>query len=69
MNRRTIVSPFRKSSYSGGGTANECVEVARTIGGGRAVRDSKDPARGAVYFGAEAWGAFVRGVGGDPLPR
>ncbi|MFI7240788.1 DUF397 domain-containing protein [Streptomyces qinglanensis] len=66
MNRKTVVRPFRTSSYSGGGSANECVEVAHTAAGGRAVRDSKDPARGTAYFGAQAWQAFVSALGGGP---
>ncbi|MGP3976910.1 DUF397 domain-containing protein [Streptomyces sp. 8N114] len=69
MSRKTVVSPFRKSSYSGGGSANECVEVAHTADGGRAVRDSKDPARGTAYFGAAAWREFVSGLEGRPLPQ
>ncbi|MEU3191381.1 DUF397 domain-containing protein [Streptomyces sp. NPDC006992] len=66
MNRKTVVHPFRTSSYSGGGSANECVEVASTVTGGRAVRDSKDPARGTAYFGAEAWQAFITALGSGP---
>ncbi|MEU2719293.1 DUF397 domain-containing protein [Streptomyces smyrnaeus] len=59
MSRKTVVSPFHKSSYSGGGSANECVEVAHTADGGRAVRDSKDTARGTTYFAPGAWQAFI----------
>ncbi|MDF4250548.1 DUF397 domain-containing protein [Streptomyces sp. WMMB303] len=57
------VTPFFKSSYSGSDPNHECVEVAHTAAGGRAVRDSKDPARGTAYFGAEAWQAFVTALG------
>lgn len=51
---------FRKSSFSNG--SGDCVEVAKTADGGRAVRDSKNPA-GPVHFytGAE-WSAFIKGV-------
>ncbi|MET9860092.1 DUF397 domain-containing protein [Streptomyces smyrnaeus] len=59
MNRKTVVSPFHKSSYSGGGSANECVEVAHTSDNGRAVRDSKNPARGTAHFAPGAWQAFI----------
>ncbi|NSC21633.1 DUF397 domain-containing protein [Streptomyces albus subsp. chlorinus] len=59
MNSKSIVSPFSKSSYSGGGTANECVEVAHTSDGGRAVRDSKEPGRGVAHFAPGAWRAFL----------
>lgn len=62
MSSQEIVSPFVTSSYSGGGSANECVEVAHTADGGRAVRDSKDCAAGTQFHGAEAWGAFVAAV-------
>nr|WP_079135032.1 DUF397 domain-containing protein [Streptomyces qinglanensis] len=54
-----LVTPFFKSSRSGSDPNHECVEVARTAVGGRAVRDSKDPARGTAYFGTEAWRTFV----------
>ncbi|MGI5352304.1 DUF397 domain-containing protein [Streptomyces sp. CA-250714] len=59
MSSRTVVGRFRKSSYSGAGQASECVEVARTADGGRAVRDSKDPARGTAYFSPTAWQTFI----------
>lgn len=55
-----------KSSYSGGQGGN-CVEVATLPGGGRAVRDSKDPQRPALRFTAAEWGAFTASVcGGGP---
>ncbi|WP_326692432.1 MULTISPECIES: DUF397 domain-containing protein [unclassified Streptomyces] len=45
-----------RSSYSTG--TNNCLEAAR--GSGRlAVRDSKDPARGALSVGGAAWTSFV----------
>jgi len=51
---------FVKSSFSGGNGA--CVEVAKTAGGGRAVRDSKNQA-GPVHFMTEAeWDAFLAGA-------
>ncbi|MET9860093.1 DUF397 domain-containing protein [Streptomyces smyrnaeus] len=56
--KSTITTLFRKSSYSGG-DHSECVEVAHTSDNGRAVRDSKDTARGTAYFGAGAWHAFT----------
>ncbi|MBQ0863219.1 DUF397 domain-containing protein [Streptomyces smyrnaeus] len=54
----TITTLFRKSSYSGG-DHSECVEVAHTSDNGRAVRDSKDTARGTTYFAPGAWQAFI----------
>lgn len=47
---------WRKSSYSGNGGA--CVEAAG-FGARVAVRDSKSPARGALWFRHAAWRAFV----------
>ncbi|MFD7286052.1 DUF397 domain-containing protein [Streptomyces sp. NPDC059863] len=49
-----------KSSYSG--VNNNCVEVAVPSGGGRAVRDSKNPSGPALLFGADEWQTFVRGA-------
>ena len=52
---------WRKSSFSGSG--NACVEVADLDGGGgRAVRDSKDPTGAHLRFGAFEWAAFTTGV-------
>ncbi|MYR46207.1 DUF397 domain-containing protein [Streptomyces sp. SID5910] len=49
---------WRKSSYSGSGDGNACVEVAdrrpRV-----AVRDSKAPARAVLTFPAPAFTAFL----------
>lgn len=50
--------PWKKSSYSGGGEGNDCVEVALDhplI----AVRDSKVPARAVLTFPAPAFAAFL----------
>jgi len=62
VSSQEIVSPFMKSSYSGGGSANECVEVARTGSGGRAVRDSKSPDAGTQFYTPGEWAAFVAGM-------
>ncbi|MEU8529613.1 DUF397 domain-containing protein [Streptomyces sp. NPDC048629] len=55
-----IISSFRKSSYSD--QQGDCVEVARTAGEGRAVRDSKIPDGGVQYFSSAAWCVFVGAV-------
>ncbi|MFH8534562.1 DUF397 domain-containing protein [Streptomyces tendae] len=52
---------WRKSSYSNQDGGN-CVEVAPNLPSLVPVRDSKDPARGALLFAAPAWAAFVGGV-------
>lgn len=55
-----VVGPFRKSSLSD--NSGNCVEVAPTRGGGRAVRDSKDQAGPVLFFTPGEWDAFVGGV-------
>ncbi|MYR55535.1 DUF397 domain-containing protein [Streptomyces sp. SID625] len=52
---------WRKSSYSNPDGGN-CVEVAHNLPSLVPVRDSKDPARGALLFEAAAWHGFVDGV-------
>ncbi|MEU2772740.1 DUF397 domain-containing protein [Streptomyces sp. NPDC007162] len=49
---------WRKSSYSGEGDGNNCVEIATTPTR-TAVRDSKAPARAILTFPAGAFAAFV----------
>ncbi len=49
-----------KSSYSA--DQGECVEVATLPDGGRAVRDSKDPAGGVLRFTGTAWREFIQKV-------
>ena len=51
---------WRKSTRSG--QSGNCVEVADLPAGGRAVRDSKDPAGPVLRFTAAEWDAFVDGV-------
>ncbi|CAL9443881.1 hypothetical protein SUDANB21_02302 [Streptomyces sp. enrichment culture] len=54
----TTPDAWKKSSYSGGGEGNACVEVAsrRTR---IAIRDSKAPSRGILTVPAAAFAAFV----------
>jgi hypothetical protein len=49
---------WRKSSYSGPGDGNECVEVATTPAR-IAVRDSKAPARATLTFPTGAFTPFI----------
>ncbi|MGW1542411.1 DUF397 domain-containing protein [Streptomyces sp. NPDC002309] len=54
----SIPDNWLKSSYSGGGDGNNCVEVAAlpTL---IAVRDSKHPAHGLLSFPVEPFTAFL----------
>jgi hypothetical protein len=54
------ISPWRTSTYSGGG--NQCVEVAVLPSGKVAVRDTKDHESASHEFSAAAWTAFVVGL-------
>lgn len=58
---------WRKSSYSGGGEGNDCVEIADAPAR-IAVRDSKAPARATLTFPAAAFTDFV-GALKDPQGR
>jgi hypothetical protein len=49
---------WRKSSYSGPGDGNECVEIA-TSDSHTVVRDSKAPARATLTFSDAAFTEFV----------
>jgi hypothetical protein len=55
-----IVTGFRKSSYSG--QAGNCIEVARTAGGGTAVRDSKRRDEAKQFYGPNGWTVFIAAV-------
>lgn len=59
---RNIVTAFKKSSASGMGANDDCIEVARTADGGRAIRDSKDPHGPVLFFAPTEWNAFSAGV-------
>lgn len=56
-----------KSSYSGGSGGN-CVEVAVTPDGNRAIRDSKNPDGAILRVPAEAFGQFLRSIKNLPHP-
>jgi len=52
---------WHKSAFSNGSGGN-CVEVARTLPGIVAVRDSKDRGGPVLTFGPAEWEAFTAGV-------
>ncbi|MEU2926138.1 DUF397 domain-containing protein [Streptomyces sp. NPDC007251] len=52
---------WQKSSYSGGGDGNTCVEVA-DLDTHTAVRDSKAPARATLTFPADTFARFVEAL-------
>ncbi|MFI2640249.1 DUF397 domain-containing protein [Streptomyces sp. NPDC018610] len=52
---------WRKSSYSGGGEGNDCVEIAESPAR-IAVRDSKGPARETLTFPAGVFSTFVEAL-------
>lgn len=49
---------WRKSSYSGAGNDDNCVEVA-FAGPAVAIRDSKNPADGRLILPLEQWRALL----------
>jgi len=52
---------WHTSSYSSGQGGN-CVEIANLPNGGRAVRDSKDPAGPALWFTTAGWSVFTTAI-------
>lgn len=60
MDHDDVTTPWRKSSYSN--TGANCVEVARTLRGKVAVRDSKNPEGGELRFSEDEWTTFVAKV-------
>ena len=53
---------WHKSSFSS--QSGNCVEVARSLPGLVAVRDSKEPGRARLVVSQETWRVFIRGVHG-----
>jgi hypothetical protein len=51
---------WRKSTFSN--NTGACIEVANLDGGGRAVRDSKNPTGPVLMFTAAEWAAFATGL-------
>ncbi|MGW3633522.1 DUF397 domain-containing protein [Streptomyces sp. NPDC005122] len=52
---------WRKSSYSGPGDGNECVEIA-TTSIRTAIRDSKAPARATLTFPTPTFTVFLEAL-------
>ncbi|MFI0539784.1 DUF397 domain-containing protein [Streptomyces sp. WSLK1-3] len=59
---------WRKSSYSGGGDGNACVEIA-THPTHIAIRDSKTPVRATLTFPARSFTAFLEALKSPPAGR
>jgi hypothetical protein len=59
---------WHKSTRSGG-NGGDCVEVAVNLPGIVAVRDSKDPAGGALVLTPSQWAAFLDGVRAGDFDR
>lgn len=57
----TVPSNWRKSSYSGPGDGNDCVEIANSPTH-VSIRDSKAPVRANLRFPARAFTTFVDAV-------
>lgn len=57
----TTPDNWRKSSYSGSGDGNACLEIANSRTH-IAVRDSKTPARATLTFPTGAFASFVESV-------
>ncbi|WP_217166834.1 DUF397 domain-containing protein [Streptomyces sp. AC512_CC834] len=61
----TTADDWQKSSYSGGGEGNDCVEVALDHPH-TAVRDSKAPIQAALTFPTPAFTAFLAALRNSP---
>lgn len=55
-----VIGPYQKSPYSL--QEGDCVEIALTADGGRAVRDSKDLGRPPLHFAGAGWQGFLLGI-------
>jgi len=63
----TTPAKWQKSSFSGGGEGNDCVEIAN-LNARVAIRDSKDPAQGALSVPTGSFAAFVEALKADGTP-
>ena len=62
----TSFDNWRKSSYSGSGDGNACIEVANRRAR-IAIRDSKAPTEGTLSFQTGAFSTFVEALKSDPM--
>ncbi|RDG38668.1 DUF397 domain-containing protein [Streptomyces corynorhini] len=69
MKHPDVVTAFKKASASGASPTTDCVEVAHTADGGRAVRDSKNPTGGTQFYPPAEWAAFLHGLKSGDLGR
>ncbi|MDQ2708319.1 MAG: DUF397 domain-containing protein [Actinomycetota bacterium] len=51
-----------RSTFSGGTDSTNCVEVARLVDDGVAIRNSREPDAAPLIFTASEWVAFVAGM-------
>lgn len=58
---------WRKSSHSGPGDGNDCVEIANSRTR-VAIRDSKDPAHATLSIPTEAFTALIESLKRNPRP-
>jgi Domain of unknown function (DUF397) len=61
MDRQLITAQWRKSSYSGT-NGGQCVEVAASLPGVVAVRDSKNVTGPELEITDRAWSAFITDI-------
>ncbi|MFI0088872.1 DUF397 domain-containing protein [Streptomyces bobili] len=61
----TTSDTWRRSSYSGGGQGDACVEVA-DLDTHIAIRDSKAPTRATLTFPAPAFTTFIETLKKNP---
>ncbi|MEV6309960.1 DUF397 domain-containing protein [Streptomyces sp. NPDC051840] len=52
---------WKKSSYSGGGSGSDCVQIA-PLAGGRAIGDTKSAEAGELRVHERSMSAFLAGV-------
>ena len=67
----TTPESWQRSSYSGSGDGNNCVEIARSLTH-TSIRDSKRPTQGPLSFPPAAFAAFVEALkpeAGSPVDQ